>query len=211
MKRLDLTGKKIGHWTIGESFKHYDGKIYYHCTCDCGTKRDVYGSLINSGKSKSCGCASRRNRSKKKKDRTGERYGSLTVIGNRVVNNRTLWICKCDCGNTVEFESNQLIIHKSCGCRRGVGDHIKESLSDYCVDNTYVPGLNRSTTNKNNTSGVTGVGYRADRGKWRAYIKFQKKDIFLGNYDTFEEAVAARRAGEEFYFGKYLEQNDENS
>ncbi len=60
--------------------------------------------------------------------------------------------------------------------------------------------------NKNNTSGCTGVSFRPERGRWRAYIKFQRKDIFLGNFVRYEDAVAVRKIAEKEYFGKYLEE-----
>lgn len=52
-------------------------------------------------------------------DITGQRFGRLCAIG-RVgdINSRSLWICKCDCGNeTVVSISNLKNGHtKSCGC-----------------------------------------------------------------------------------------------
>ncbi|HJB28112.1 MAG TPA: AP2 domain-containing protein [Candidatus Blautia faecavium] len=57
--------------------------------------------------------------------------------------------------------------------------------------------------NNNNTSGVRGVSYRKNRGKWRAYIKIKRKNIHLGNFDTKEDAIAARKAAEEKWFGPY--------
>ncbi len=57
--------------------------------------------------------------------------------------------------------------------------------------------------NRNNTSGVKGVSYRKDRGKWRAYIKIKRKNISLGNFNTKKDAIAARKAAEEKWFGPY--------
>lgn len=52
-------------------------------------------------------------------DLTEQRFGKLVVI-KRVPNKnkRTMWLCKCDCGNEVEVRSDQLRggITKSCGC-----------------------------------------------------------------------------------------------
>lgn len=46
----------------------------------------------------------------------------------------------------------------------------------------------------NNTSGATGVNWRASRGKWRARIMVNYQERTIGHFDTFEEAVAAREA-----------------
>ena len=50
---------------------------------------------------------------------------------------------------------------------------------------------------KNNTSGVSGVSWYAPRGKFRARIKISQREIHLGYYGTFEEAVQARNVGME--------------
>ena len=52
-------------------------------------------------------------------DLTGNRFGRLTAL--RVVGKYydwVVWLCKCDCGNTVEVPSNRLKNgeKKSCGC-----------------------------------------------------------------------------------------------
>ena len=57
--------------------------------------------------------------------------------------------------------------------------------------------------NKNNTSGIRGVHFDKDRGLWVAQIMFQRKAYLLGRYKTKREAIQARKAGEEKYFGKY--------
>jgi hypothetical protein len=46
---------------------------------------------------------------------------------------------------------------------------------------------------------VTGVHYRKDRGNWYARITIKRKDVFLGYFDTFEEALAVRKRAEDFY------------
>lgn len=56
----------------------------------------------------------------KYKDITGLKYGRLTVIKNKGKNkyNRSLWECKCDCGNICIADSNVLKRgqKQSCGC-----------------------------------------------------------------------------------------------
>ena len=50
----------------------------------------------------------------------------------------------------------------------------------------------------NNTTGVTGVQLRPS-GKWRARIYHQGKHISLGNFASFEDAVAARELAHKEY------------
>lgn len=51
--------------------------------------------------------------------------------------------------------------------------------------------LNRDLQS-NNTSGVRGVYWDADREKWNVQIKKDNINHFVGRFDSFEEAVAAR-------------------
>lgn len=48
----------------------------------------------------------------------------------------------------------------------------------------------------NNRSGVSGVSWSVDRAKWVAKIKVNRKQIFLGRFDSKSEAIKARRAAE---------------
>jgi hypothetical protein len=43
-----------------------------------------------------------------------------------------------------------------------------------------------------NASGVTGVGWDKSRNKWKASMMNERKNINLGRYDKFEDAVMAR-------------------
>lgn len=47
----------------------------------------------------------------------------------------------------------------------------------------------------NNSSGAVGVHLR-ESGKWRARIYVNKRSINIGQFDTFDEAVAARNAAQ---------------
>lgn len=49
-----------------------------------------------------------------------------------------------------------------------------------------------------NKSGCTGVD-QLPTGKWRAVIRSNHQRHHLGNFDTFEEAVAARKAAEQLH------------
>lgn len=50
---------------------------------------------------------------------------------------------------------------------------------------------NLSGAHKNNISGVRGVHYHKATGKWRARVGHNKKVIYLGLFDTVEEAALA--------------------
>lgn len=62
------------------------------------------------------------------------------------------------------------------------------------MDNSHNRSL--SVTNK---SGKTGVKYLEDRNKYQAYITVNYKNIHLGTFDSFEDAVKARKEAENKY------------
>ena len=142
-----------------------------------------------------------------KENLVGQDFGLLHVEEKVMINNHTNWGCSCRCGGS------KIVLHrdlkngsvKSCGCRGTFQDSMSKSMEEYYKNGTYIPGIQRKELNSNNTSGFRGVSYRKDRGKYRAYIKFQKKDIFLGNFDRIEDAIEARMLAEREYFGEVLE------
>ena len=82
-------------------------------------------------------------------------------------------------------------------------DHINQKKDDNRIVNlrdvdslTNRRNLKRHGSNK---SGVMGVCFHKKRKKWRARIKVNLRDIALGEFDRFEDAVAARRVAEAVY------------
>jgi len=55
-----------------------------------------------------------------------------------------------------------------------------------------------------NTSGVTGVTFDRANNKWRATLKTNGRNIYLKRWDTFEQAVEARKEAERQYFGEWV-------
>lgn len=88
---------------------------YWLCQCDCGNKTIAKGTDLRQGKIVSCGCKSG------KRDRTGERYGMLTVL-ERVPGSK--YLCQCDCGNTTIVQTSHLTSGaiQSCGCIHSIGE-----------------------------------------------------------------------------------------
>lgn len=93
-----------------------------------------------------------------------------------------------------------------------VVDHISHNKLDNRKSNLRICTQSENTMNKskhkNNTSGVTGVGWYKKYNKWRARIDVNKKSILLGYFDTYEEAVESRRKAEIKYFGEYRNKNN---
>lgn len=62
MALVDITGMRFSRWLV-ERIDPTSGKIkFWHCVCDCGTRKLVFGGDLKRGMSKSCGCLARETR-----------------------------------------------------------------------------------------------------------------------------------------------------
>ena len=83
-------------------------------------------------------------------------------------------------------------------------DHINGAKDDNRIENLRLITHSENSVNtrrkRNNTSGHAGVFWNKQINKWVASIRVHPKRINLGNFDTKEEAVAARKTAEEKYY-----------
>lgn len=82
-----------------------------------------------------------------------------------------------------------------------VVDHSDRNIDNNTRDNLILKSNEENSHNRDisvlNTSGCTGV-YKV-RNKWTAKITVHYKTIYLGAFDSYEEAVKARRCAETKY------------
>jgi hypothetical protein len=90
-------------------------------------------------------------------------------------------------------DKNKLIDHKN----RNTLDNRKENLRE-C---TYSENNINCGIKKNNTSGFKGVNKHAN--KWRAYIKYNNKQIHLGTFENIIEAALAYNKKAIELFGEF--------
>lgn len=67
------------------------------------------------------------------RDLTGQRFGRLIAVcsTNKRARRHVVWLCRCDCGNLKEIESNSLCSGKtkSCGClQKEIAINLKPNL-----------------------------------------------------------------------------------
>lgn len=205
--------------------------IYYDCLCDCGVTKIVRKSDILSGSTKSCGCLS-----KDRAKLLNKKYNKWRFEGDIAVgltnNNMEFCIdlkdyekCKDICWfenydnhtnsyyiygtqNKQRFSIHQFILGKREGF---VIDHIDHDTTNNRRSNLRVVTLSNNAMNQriksNNTSGVKGVRWHKATQKWQSGIGIKGKQIYLGVYETFDEAVKVRKEAEKKYFGEYSFEN----
>jgi len=92
-------------------------------------------------------------------------------------------------------------------------DHIDHNPLNNCRSNLRIVTPQQNMMNrgkhKNNTSGVIGVGWNKASEKWRATIKLNNKENYLGMFDNFEEVCKVRKEAEIKYFGDFRNKENE--
>lgn len=119
----DRVGQRFGRLLVTGMWRDVDKKRT-HCQylCDCGKTGSAPMASVVAGYTKSCGCLVVETRVSPITDRTGNRYGRLTVLAleldGRGSAGERLWRCHCDCGNECVVGGGKLHSGntKSCGC-----------------------------------------------------------------------------------------------
>lgn len=115
-RHKDLTGKKIGQWTV----QHYVGTknnyAVWHCKCSCGKEKDVLANSLLNGRSLSCGHTNLQ---------AGDTYGELTLIKSAGLlgknKDQPAWVCKCSCGKILNVFVGNLTSGQTTSCGHNIG------------------------------------------------------------------------------------------
>ena len=83
------------------------------------------------------------------------------------------------------------------------GDRLDNRRGNLRFANNAENMRNRTKLPAHNASGVIGVGWYKKTGRWKARITVNYKDIHLGYFTSFEDAVAVRKQAEKDYFGEF--------
>lgn len=127
----DLSGRIFGKLTVVRrtSDRSKNGDVFWLCLCECGKETKITTANLHRRSNPSCGCGLMESQinfaEKNRNNLTGKRFGNLTVVRRvpgHTTNQRSLWECKCDCGNVVIVSSGYLLktdFVQSCGCLNG--------------------------------------------------------------------------------------------
>lgn len=203
-----LVGNRYGKLTVIEQVESSSrGQRRYRCICDCGGTIIAFAGNLKSGHTTSCGC-------NKSPDLTGQVFGKLTVIGrsdkrnSRGARTTPMWECRCECGATTYKATDTLTNPEESMCKSCQGLYAAENArkSAGFIDGTQISRIQNMNLTASNTSGCRGVYYDKRSNKYRARLKFKGKIMNFGSYTNFEDAVTARKAAEQEYFGAFLEE-----
>ena len=228
-KRLELTGQRFGKLVVKSLFDVQNRHTRWLCSCDCGNETIVAGARLKYGDTKSCGCLRDETTSKRSKkyntyDLSGE-YGIGYTFKNEefwfdledyeLIKDYCWYINDDGYVATNIYSANKTMgLHQVIMCEvenRLLVDHRNHRKYDNRKSNFRIITPSQSVMNRglssNNTSGVTGVSWVKSRQKWRVRINVLKKEINLGLFSNFEDAVKVRKMAEEKYFGEFSYDN----
>ena len=200
--------------------------IKWVCQCECGKITSVHGVCLRNGWTSSCGCMQKYYNSLDKKkyneyDLSGE-YGIGYDKNGKIFCfdledyskiKRFYWVVGEDGyvvstdneNNYSKVRMHRVIMGLYPGNSEILVDHIHgESKYDNRKCNLRIATGSENCMNRalmcTNTSGVTGVQFDERNGCWYAVITKDYKQIRLGYYNSFEDAVNARKIAEDIYF-----------
>lgn len=214
----DITGQRYGRLVVKEKVDIVNNRSMWKCLCDCGNEKIVRSHDLQRGSVKSCGCLRKEAQLKSSlthglsKTRIHKEWrGILHRCKNPTASHyenyggRGIGVC--------EDWKNDFISFYTWSMQNGYDDKLTLDRIDndkgYSPDNcrwvTHMENCHNRGARKDSETGVAGVTIRTMKsGKvwYRVHITKNYNRIYIGKYDTLEEAITERKKAEETYWGK---------
>lgn len=212
-KKKDLTGQKFGRLTaVEEMEKNSSRQIVWRCKCNCKEKNEVIvaGANLIRGHTKSCGCLKKETASKnlsthgQSKTRTYKCWENMIqrcynpkATKHELYERKRIKVCERWLYSFENFLEDMGEIPKD-----------KKSVDRINPNKDYEPGNCKWATYLEQAQNVRGKGVYWDKRKqkWVAKIGVERKEIFLGYFDTPKEARQAYIKAKWKYHGIWLDE-----
>lgn len=216
----DLTGMVFGHLTAIRQTRNEKGRLVWECKCDCGkTHYEVYNKLVNN-KCKSCGCQRNKeivdantvhglSKTRIHKEWRGIQHRCKNPSASHYENYGGRGIRVCE-----EWKGTEGFIRfYNWSMENGYTDEMTIDRIDndkgYSPDNcrwvSHMENCHNRGARKGSKTNVPGVTIRElANGKvsYRVNITCNYKRMYIGNYYSLEDAIAARKEAEKKYWNK---------
>lgn len=235
----DLTGMIFDRLTVIKRAEDYVSpsgchSVQWLCECECGKEVIIKAISLTSGVTKSCGCLNK-DVARKRATKNFKKYNSFKICDDYVVmytlKNEPFYVDLEDFDKVKDIcwwrRNDGYILGRVNGKAVRLHRYIMNCPAGYDVDhknhdksnnrkyNLRITTRSQNNMNKglqsNNTSGVTGVCWDNYYQKWIAQIKVNNKNIRLGGFYNFEDAVKARKEAEDKYFGEFSYDNTQEN
>lgn len=211
VRALELECQKFNRLLVISRAESTDkGLSRWNCICDCGNSIVVKGTLLSNGSTKSCGCLSR--------ERIGALNRSHGLTGSPEHQSWRGMKARCDNpksshyqiygGRGIRYDESWLdfsvFLHDMGQRPEGTQLDRKDVNGGYNKHNCKWADLTQQAYNTRkkprNRSGRTGV-FQRESGKFTAVITHYKVVKYLGTFETFDAACAAREKAESILYG----------
>jgi len=229
-KFIDLTNQVFGRLRVIE---YVGNCIWLcECSCKEHTRFTVKGRFLRDSRTKSCGCLKKELLSKQSKSLHRKQWEPFEVDANTygipLSGGQVAHIDKEDLdkiknyGWYAHFDSvgkTFYAVTRTHGTRIPMHRLILNADQSVVVDHIDHNGLNNKKSNirictqsqncmnkrtqSNNMSGYRGVSFHKRKNKYQATIMVNRKQIYLGSYDTALEASEAYQAAAKKMFGEF--------
>lgn len=206
---MDIVGMQFNYLKVIEFYgRNKHKKKLYKCLCTrCGKEKVMIGTEVKNGYSKSCGCLTKDSQPKKhgmtgtliyhkwkgmKQRCYNPNYDYYSAYGGRGIK-------VCD-----EWKHDFSQFYKDMGDVPFEGAELDriDNDDDYKPSNCRWVNHKENTNNRRkykNKTGYTGVTFKPHLNKYQAQLYKNKKFIYLGVYETAEEAhLAYEKAKNEY-------------
>ena len=209
-----VLNEKVNSLTAIKEVGHFEGKqgVYAEYQCECGKVVVKRISYVRQGRGKSCGC---KHPSRTHGLSNSPLFGVWEKMMIRCYNDsvpeypnyggRGIEVCD-RWHDIVNFYQDMVGSYKD-----GLTLDRTDVNGNYTVENCQWADRSWQAFNTrvrvDNTTGKTGVYFDKERGKWMSRITVNGKNVNLGRYSSFDEAVAVRENAELKYFGRLKHPN----
>jgi hypothetical protein len=217
----DLTGKTFGKLLVIQRSENINKHTMWLCECQCINKtiKIVRGNNLKSGRIQSCGCLYKERIRSNVPPNTFELKDNYKVgytdtkqefyydISDAKLVEQYSWYFDKDGYVVARINGKGIKLHKLLIGLKTKIDHKNRHKYDNRRNNLRVASNSQNGMNTkirtDNKSGVTGVGWHKGNNCWRARITIDQKQMLLGWFDDFEDAVKTRKEAEIKYFGEF--------
>lgn len=215
-KEKQLKNQKFGRLLVLEKIGVVNHRVLWRCICDCGNECNASSHDLCGGKKKSCGCLKKENKSVyvhgKSKERIHKEWRGIlhrckNPSASHYENYGGRGITVCD-----EWKEDFMSFYEW-SMQNGYEDNLtldrKDNDKGYSPENcrwvTHMENCHNRGVRKDSSTGCAGVTIRKmASGKiwYRVHITTNYKRLYVGKYDSLNEAIRARKEAEERYWGK---------